>query len=181
MSSKTKISNESSVSEFLLLEFSAIRELQILHFSLFLALYLATVFGNLLIISAVAFDHHLHTPMYFFLMNLDLGAASVTIPKSMDILCSSSIDVPLTMLHLCSHSLLIVHLERKCLSYSACVLFLTQCIHLAISFSVDCHFFLFKAKVGFPTERRKKTPLTSFVSSHGKRKNVDEPLFRNFR
>ncbi|XP_077774347.1 olfactory receptor 14A16-like [Podarcis muralis] len=82
---KEKISNESSVSEFLLLEFSAIRKLQILHFSLFLALYLATVFGNLLIISAIAFDHHLHTPMYFFLMNLaiqDLGAVSVTIPKS---------------------------------------------------------------------------------------------------
>ncbi|XP_053215941.1 olfactory receptor 14A16-like [Podarcis raffonei] len=80
-----KIANESSVSEFLLLEFSAVRELQILHFSLFLALYLATVFGNLLIISAIAFDHHLHTPMYFFLMNLaiqDLGAVSVTIPKS---------------------------------------------------------------------------------------------------
>ncbi|XP_053215936.1 olfactory receptor 14A16-like [Podarcis raffonei] len=81
-----KIANESSVSEFLLLEFSAVRELQILHFSLFLVLYMVIVFGNLLIISAVAFDHHLHTPMYFFLMNLaiqDLGAVSVTIPKSM--------------------------------------------------------------------------------------------------
>nr|XP_034958236.1 olfactory receptor 14A16-like [Zootoca vivipara] len=80
------IGNESSVSEFLLLEFSAVRELQILHFFLFLVLYLAIVFGNLLIISAVAFDHHLHTPMYFFLMNLaiqDIGAVSVTIPKSM--------------------------------------------------------------------------------------------------
>ncbi|XP_033024457.1 uncharacterized protein LOC117057724 [Lacerta agilis] len=81
-----RINNESSVSEFLLLEFSAVRKLQILHFSLFLVLYLATVFVNLLIISAVTFDHHLHTPMYFFLINLaiqDLGAVSVTIPKSM--------------------------------------------------------------------------------------------------
>nr|XP_034958206.1 olfactory receptor 14A16-like [Zootoca vivipara] len=79
-------SNESSVSEFLLLEFSAVRELQILHYSLFLVLYLEIVFGNLFIISAIAFDHHLHTPMYFFLMNLaiqDIGAVSVTIPKSM--------------------------------------------------------------------------------------------------
>uniref|UniRef100_A0A8C3FVN6 Olfactory receptor n=1 Tax=Chrysemys picta bellii TaxID=8478 RepID=A0A8C3FVN6_CHRPI len=35
---------------------------------------------------AIAFDHHLHTPMYFFLMNLsilDLGSISVTVPKSM--------------------------------------------------------------------------------------------------
>ncbi|XP_044279506.1 olfactory receptor 14A16-like [Varanus komodoensis] len=77
--------NQSSLSEFLLLEFSAIRELQILHFFSFLVLYLAIVSGNLLIISAVVFDHHLHTPMYFFLMNLamqNIGSVSVIIPKS---------------------------------------------------------------------------------------------------
>ncbi|XP_053215943.1 olfactory receptor 14A16-like [Podarcis raffonei] len=81
-----KKDNKSSVSDFLLLEFSSIRELQILHFSLFLVLYLAIVLGNLLIISAVIFDQKLHTPMYFFLMNLaiqDLGTVSVTIPNSM--------------------------------------------------------------------------------------------------
>ncbi|KAM7146213.1 olfactory receptor 14A16-like [Macrochelys suwanniensis] len=42
--------------------------------------------GNLLIITTVAMGHHLHTPMYFFLMNLsmvDLGSISVTVPKSM--------------------------------------------------------------------------------------------------
>ncbi|XP_061447860.1 olfactory receptor 14A16-like [Rhineura floridana] len=80
------LDNKSYVSVFLLLEFSAIREMQILHFFLFLGLYLAIVSGNLLIISAVAFDHRLHTPMYFFLMNLaiqDIGAVSVTLPKSM--------------------------------------------------------------------------------------------------
>ncbi|XP_042300641.1 olfactory receptor 14A16-like [Sceloporus undulatus] len=76
--------NQSSVSEFLLLKFSAIRELQILHFIIFLIFYLTTVSGNLLIFSAVAFDHRLHTPLYFFLMNLaiqDLGSISVIIPK----------------------------------------------------------------------------------------------------
>ncbi|XP_054849906.1 olfactory receptor 14A16-like [Eublepharis macularius] len=80
------MANETSISEFLLLEFAVIRELQILHFFLFLTLYLATITGNLLIISAVAFDHRLHTPMYFILMNLaiqDLGSVSVIIPKSM--------------------------------------------------------------------------------------------------
>ncbi|XP_063157066.1 olfactory receptor 14J1-like [Candoia aspera] len=78
--------NQSSFSEFLLLEFSAIRELQIAHFCLFLVLYLATLTGNLLIISAVVFDYHLHTPMYFFLMNLaiqDIASVSVLIPKFM--------------------------------------------------------------------------------------------------
>ncbi|NXA57511.1 O14AG protein, partial [Nothocercus julius] len=38
------------------------------------------------IITAVVCDHHLHTPMYFFLLNLsflDLGSISTTVPKSM--------------------------------------------------------------------------------------------------
>ncbi|XP_054851334.1 olfactory receptor 14I1-like [Eublepharis macularius] len=78
--------NTTTVSEFLLLEFSGIRELQVLHFFVFLVLYLAIVTGNLFVIFAVAFDCHLHTPMYFFIMNLamqDLGQISVIIPKSM--------------------------------------------------------------------------------------------------
>ncbi|XP_061447802.1 olfactory receptor 14I1-like [Rhineura floridana] len=80
------MSNFTSVSTFLLQEFSDVRELQILYFFLFLALYLTTITGNLLIIASVALDHHLHTPMYFFLTNLammDIGTISVMIPKSL--------------------------------------------------------------------------------------------------
>ncbi|XP_061447800.1 olfactory receptor 14I1-like [Rhineura floridana] len=80
------MSNFTSISTFLLWKFSDVRELQILYFFLFLALYLTAMTGNLLIIAAVALDHHLHTPMYFFLTNLalmDLGIVSVIIPKSM--------------------------------------------------------------------------------------------------
>ncbi|XP_028560238.2 olfactory receptor 14A16-like [Podarcis muralis] len=78
--------NLTSTSGFLLLEFSQNRELQILHFLVFLGLYLLTVIGNLLIIFLIALDHHLHTPMYFFLMNLavsDIGSVTVIQPKSM--------------------------------------------------------------------------------------------------
>ncbi|XP_006124877.2 olfactory receptor 14C36-like [Pelodiscus sinensis] len=78
--------NHSTVTEFLLLGFSDIRELQILHFVMFLVIYVAALMGNLLIISAIVLDHRLHSPMYFFLLNLsilDLGAISVIIPKSM--------------------------------------------------------------------------------------------------
>ncbi|XP_067159196.1 olfactory receptor 14J1-like, partial [Apteryx mantelli] len=78
--------NSSSLNEFLLLAFADTRELQLLHFSLFLGIYLAALLGNGLIITAVACDHHLHTPMYFFLLNLsllDLGSISTTVPKSM--------------------------------------------------------------------------------------------------
>ncbi|XP_065272074.1 olfactory receptor 14A16-like [Emys orbicularis] len=80
------MSNQTNITEFLLLGFSDIRELQILHFIGFLVLYLAALTGNLLVIIAIALDHYLHTPMYFFLMSLsilDLGTISVTIPKSM--------------------------------------------------------------------------------------------------
>ncbi|XP_015275390.1 PREDICTED: olfactory receptor 14I1-like [Gekko japonicus] len=82
---ESKMLNFTSTSEFLLLEFSDIRELQILYFFVFLAVYATVVISNLLIIIAVVLDHHLHTPMYFFLMNLavlDLGSVSVTVPKA---------------------------------------------------------------------------------------------------
>ncbi|XP_068521770.1 olfactory receptor 14J1-like [Anas acuta] len=78
--------NSSSVSEFLLLAFADTRELQLLHFVLFLGIYLAALLGNGLILSAVACDHRLHTPMYFFLLNLallDLGCISTILPKAM--------------------------------------------------------------------------------------------------
>ncbi|XP_068521893.1 olfactory receptor 14C36-like [Anas acuta] len=78
--------NSSSVSEFLLLAFADTRELQLLHFTLLLGIYLAALLGNGLILSAVACHHRLHTPMYFFLLNLallDLGCISTTLPKAM--------------------------------------------------------------------------------------------------
>ncbi|KAI1232842.1 hypothetical protein IHE44_0006022 [Lamprotornis superbus] len=57
------------------------RQLQLLHFCLFLAISLAALLANGLIISAVACGHHLHTPMFFFLLNLalsDLGCICTT-------------------------------------------------------------------------------------------------------
>ncbi|KAM6395448.1 olfactory receptor 14C36-like [Rhynochetos jubatus] len=78
--------SNNSITVFLLLEFTDTRELQLLHFWLFLGIYVAALLGNSLIITAVACDHHLHTPMYFFLLNLsllDLGSISTTVPKAM--------------------------------------------------------------------------------------------------
>eukprot|EP00069_Balaena_mysticetus_P014466 bmy_22286T0 len=59
-------------------------ELQPFLFCLFLAMYLITVLGNLLIILAVSCDSHLHTPMYLFLSNLsftDICISTTAIPK----------------------------------------------------------------------------------------------------
>ncbi|XP_051627773.1 olfactory receptor 14J1-like [Manacus candei] len=80
------MSNSSSMAQFLLLALADRRELQLLHFWLFLAISLAALLANGLILSAVACDHHLHTPMGFFLLNLsltDLGCICTTVPKAM--------------------------------------------------------------------------------------------------
>ncbi|NXL40608.1 O14I1 protein, partial [Glaucidium brasilianum] len=82
-----QMSNGSSITDFLLLPFADRRQLQLLHLWLLLGICLAALLGNGLIISAIACDHHLHTPMYFFLLNLsllDLGSISTTLPKAMD-------------------------------------------------------------------------------------------------
>ncbi|NXF57677.1 O14I1 protein, partial [Ciccaba nigrolineata] len=81
------MSNRSSVIKFFLLALTDTQELQLLRFWLFLRISLAVLLGNSLIITTIICDHHLHTPMYFFLLNLsllDLGSISTTLPKAMD-------------------------------------------------------------------------------------------------
>ncbi|XP_036261764.1 olfactory receptor 14J1-like [Molothrus ater] len=78
--------NSSCIRHFLLLALADTRQLQLLHFCLLLGISLAALLGNGLIISAVACGHHLHTPMFFFLLNLalaDLGSICTTVPKAM--------------------------------------------------------------------------------------------------
>ncbi|XP_063039118.1 olfactory receptor 14I1-like, partial [Melospiza melodia melodia] len=80
------MSNNSSIRHFLLLALADTRQLQLLHFCLLLGISLAALLGNGLIISAVASSHHLHTPMFFFLLNLaltDLGSLCTTVSKAM--------------------------------------------------------------------------------------------------
>ncbi|KAM4755382.1 olfactory receptor 14I1-like [Cyanocitta cristata] len=80
------MSNSSSISHFLLLPLADTRQLQLLHFCLFLGISLAALLANGLIISAIACGQHLHSPMFFFLLNLaltDLGSICTTVPKAM--------------------------------------------------------------------------------------------------
>ncbi|KAM3657351.1 olfactory receptor 14C36-like [Ammospiza maritima maritima] len=80
------MSNSSSIRQFLLLAVADTWQLQLLHFCLLLGISLAALLGNGLIISAIACGHHLHTPMFFFLLNLalgDLGSICITVPKAM--------------------------------------------------------------------------------------------------
>ncbi|OBS73178.1 hypothetical protein A6R68_12245, partial [Neotoma lepida] len=76
--------NDTQISQFLLLGISEDPRLQPVLFGLFLAMYLVTVLGNLLIILITISDCHLHMPMYFFLSNLsfvDICFTSTTVPK----------------------------------------------------------------------------------------------------
>ncbi|XP_054548906.1 olfactory receptor 7C1-like, partial [Talpa occidentalis] len=76
--------NQTHPTAFTLLGLSEEASLQPLLFWAFLAMYLVTFTGNLLIILAIVTDPHLHTPMYFFLANLsfaDICFTSTTVPK----------------------------------------------------------------------------------------------------
>ncbi|XP_029436749.1 olfactory receptor 6F1-like isoform X2 [Rhinatrema bivittatum] len=72
---------------FLLLGFSSTRDPQIFLFILFLLFYLLTITANLLIITVVRAEPHLHKPMYFFISNfsfLEIWYTTVTLPKTLN-------------------------------------------------------------------------------------------------
>ncbi|XP_030043864.1 olfactory receptor 13F1-like [Microcaecilia unicolor] len=88
--------NYSTVTEFMILGFSELPELQLLLFALFSLLYLITVLENVLIICIVCADQHLHIPMYFFLANLsalDIFSLNSVIPKLLVILLTNSNNI----------------------------------------------------------------------------------------
>ncbi|XP_050010534.1 olfactory receptor 14A2-like [Alexandromys fortis] len=76
--------NITAITEFILMGFSDIHELQTLCGVLFLVMYVVALVSNLIIITLISLDLQLQTPMYFFLKNLSLLDAffvSVPIPK----------------------------------------------------------------------------------------------------
>ncbi|KAG8430309.1 hypothetical protein GDO86_018006 [Hymenochirus boettgeri] len=76
--------NESYITEFVILGFSNSLEQKVPLFLIFLLIYLFTLVSNLLIITLIFLHRNLHTPMYFFLCNLsflDIFLTSVTAPN----------------------------------------------------------------------------------------------------
>ncbi|XP_076968085.1 olfactory receptor 8B8-like [Tamandua tetradactyla] len=76
--------NSSFMLEFILVGLTDNPYLQLPLFFLFLVLYMVTMLGNLGLITLIGLNSHLHTPMYFFLINLsfiDLCYSSVITPK----------------------------------------------------------------------------------------------------
>nr|XP_025037991.1 putative olfactory receptor 10D4 [Pelodiscus sinensis] len=94
-----RLENHTEVTHFILLGIPNTDGLQTILFFTFLAFYLCTLLGNLLILSAVLADRRLHTPMYFFLCNvavLDIGISSISIPKLLAILWANSRTISLS-------------------------------------------------------------------------------------
>ncbi|XP_078496702.1 olfactory receptor 4E2-like [Lissotriton helveticus] len=78
------LANETTVENFLLMGLIQNPRLQTVLFFIFLLFYIATLFGNLLIMMTVNADSSLQSPMYFLLSNLsfiDLCYPSITTPK----------------------------------------------------------------------------------------------------
>ncbi|XP_028557526.2 olfactory receptor 6C75-like [Podarcis muralis] len=67
---KKVLENQTVVTEFILLGFGDIPAVQVLLFLMVLIIYIITMVGNILIVTLVMADQHLHTPMYYFLGNL---------------------------------------------------------------------------------------------------------------
>ncbi|XP_069092584.1 olfactory receptor 2D3-like [Pleurodeles waltl] len=77
-------SYSSSATEFLLLGLSEDPKIKIVLFIVFLPIYMVTVIGNVILVTACIIDPKLHTPMYFFLSNLsfvDIFYSSAILPN----------------------------------------------------------------------------------------------------
>nr|XP_033799940.1 olfactory receptor 1F1-like [Geotrypetes seraphini] len=85
--------NHSEVKEFIILGFFELPEMQFLLFLVFLIIYLMSLTGNLLIIITVCSNSHLHSPMFFFLINLsflEICYVTVTVPKLLAVLIAEN-------------------------------------------------------------------------------------------
>ncbi|XP_077332087.1 olfactory receptor 13G1-like [Lithobates pipiens] len=94
--------NQTSFMQFLLVGLSHYPNLQPLFFTIFLLIYIMAFVGNILISIVISSDSRLHTPMYFFLINLsilDICCTTAAIPKMLQILV----------------------IDKKSISYSGCI------------------------------------------------------------
>ncbi|XP_006871092.1 PREDICTED: olfactory receptor 148-like [Chrysochloris asiatica] len=85
--------NHTELSEFILLGIPQTKGLETVLFVIFLFIYLCTLIGNLLILTAIISSSTLHTPMYFFLgllSTFDIFFPSVTCPKMLSYLSGQS-------------------------------------------------------------------------------------------
>nr|XP_004027087.1 olfactory receptor 10T2 [Gorilla gorilla gorilla] len=89
------------VTQFILVGFSSLGELQLLLFVIFLLLYLTILVANVTIMAVIRFSWTLHTPMYGFLFILSFSES-----------CYTFVIIPQLLVHLLS--------DTKTISFMAC-------------------------------------------------------------
>ncbi|XP_077616118.1 olfactory receptor 10J5 [Crocuta crocuta] len=90
--------NFTEVMEFIFLGFSIFGKHQITLFVVFLAIYILTLAGNIIIVTIIRVDRHLHTPMYFFLSILASSETVYTlaiVPRMLSSLILHNQPIPL--------------------------------------------------------------------------------------
>ncbi|XP_006112371.2 olfactory receptor 10A4-like [Pelodiscus sinensis] len=112
--------NQTISGGFILVGFSYLHELQILLFLLLMIIYLLTLMGNVLVILLIILNSTLHTPMYFFLVNLSL----------LDVCFTTSV-VPQLLVHLLIEEKTIVIEGCMAQMYVYCTMGFMECSLLA--------------------------------------------------
>ena len=124
--------NQSLCTHFTFVAFSSLAELQPVLFVVFLTIYLFTMGGNLLIIGLIWGTPSLHTPMYFFLVNLSFLE-----------MCYITSVVPQMLVHLLVEIKIISVARCAAQMYVFSILGLTECCLLAAMaydrFVAICH------------------------------------------
>ncbi|XP_008507614.1 olfactory receptor 9G4 [Equus przewalskii] len=116
-----EVGNHTTLTEFILVGFSANPQWQLILFGIFLTLYLITLSGNMTLVILIHINSHLHTPMYFFIGNLsflDFWYTSVYTPKILAICISEDKRISLAG---CGAQL-----------FFSCVVAYTECYLLAV-------------------------------------------------
>ncbi|XP_058383452.1 olfactory receptor 9G4 [Diceros bicornis minor] len=116
-----EVGNRTTLTEFILVGFSANPRWQLILFGIFLMFYLITLSGNMTLVVLIRIDSHLHTPMYFFIGNLsflDFWYTSVYTPKILAICVSEDKRISLAG---CGAQL-----------FFSCVVAYTECCLLAV-------------------------------------------------
>ncbi|XP_078504454.1 olfactory receptor 2G3-like [Lissotriton helveticus] len=112
--------NGSWVAGFIMMGLSDDRTLETILFVLFLVLYILTLIGNVILITVCVSEPRLHTPMYFFLVNLSM----------LDI-CFSSVTVPYILAQLIARrSISLIGCAAQ--MYTGLLLGSTECVLLAV-------------------------------------------------
>ena len=108
--------NRSFVTQFILMGLTDQPDLQLPLFFLFLGMYTVTVMGNLGLIILILLNSHLHTPMYFFLLNL-----------SFIDLCYSSVFAPKMLINFTSKKNIISYMGCMAQLYFFCFFVISEC------------------------------------------------------